>query len=369
MDVEMRARACFGPFSLAAALTAAACSSTPATPAPVATLAAPQLLTPSDGAQVAHPSQPLTLVVQNSSGSKAGTTYTFEVATDVAFANKVQTKDGVAEGTNGQTSVKLDTLAPGNDYFWHARAQSPGVSGVFSDRFKFTMGPALTISVPSPISPLTNAETTPRPALRVTNVTRSGPAGAITYRFEIARDSAFASIVVVGTNVEGVNETGFIPTSDLPTRVLLYWRATATDSASGLTSAPSAVQSFTALPFSQAESVAQELRIVLWPGRIPPGTVGHATMSDTWRVQTLHYLPGNVFFQSPDAEMLRIFDLLDRGFDPEGAAGWMNGNGYPTAALWYPPPEKAVIGLKYVYLASRDKVFTNGTWDIVLRVE
>jgi hypothetical protein len=92
-------------------------------------------------------------------------------------------------------------------------------------------------------------------------------------------------------------------------------------------------------------------------------------MGDNWQVQTLHYLPGNVFFQSPDAEMLRIFDLLDRGFDPDGAAGWMNTNGYPTAALWYPPPEKAVIGLQYVYLASRNKVFVNGTWEVVLRVE
>ena len=27
------------------------------------------------------------------------------------------------------------------------------------------------------------------------------------------------------------------------------------------------------------------------------------------------------------------------------------------------------IGLKYVYLASRNKVFVNGTWEIVLRVE
>ena len=120
---------------------------------------------------------------------------------------------------------------------------------------------------------------------------------------------------------------------------------------------------------SQAENVAQQLGVALWPGIKPPGTGGQATMGDNWQIQTLHYLPTNVFFQSPDVEMLRIFDLLDRGFDPDGAAAWMNGNGYPTAALWYPPPEKAVIGLNYVYLASRNKVFVNGTWEIVLRVE
>jgi len=47
----------------------------------------------------------------------------------------------------------------------------------------------------------------------------------------------------------------------------------------------------------------------------------------------------------------------------------MRTNGYPTQALWYPPPEKAVIGLHYVYLASRNKIVVNGTWDVVLRVE
>ena len=114
--------------------------------------------------------------------------------------------------------------------------------------FKFTIGVAITVAAPAPIGPLTNAETTPRPALRVTNASRSGPAGAITYKFEIARDSAFASIVVTGTNTEGINETGFIPTSDLPTRVPLFWRAMAMDALNGITSLPSAVQSFTAQP-------------------------------------------------------------------------------------------------------------------------
>lgn len=364
----MRGRAGCAVLSLATLLAAAACSSSPAAPAAAST-AAPQQLTPANGAQVANQAQPVTLVVQNAVASKAGTTYTFEVAADVAFTNKVQTKDGVAEGSGGQTSVKLDALPAAKDYYWRARAQAPGAAGVFSDLFKLTIGAAITLAAPAPIGPLTNAEATPRPALRVTNASRSGSAGAITYKFEIARDSAFGSIIVTGTNTEGINETGFIPTSDLPTRVLLFWRATAIDAANGVTSTPSAVQSFTALPFSQAESIAQQLRVALWPGKVPPGAVGHATIGDNWQVQTLHYRPGNVFFQSPDLEMLRIFDLLDRGFDPDGAAGWMNTNGYPTAALWYPPPEKAVIGLQYVYLASRNKVFVNGTWEVVLRVE
>jgi hypothetical protein len=362
----MRARACCVIASLAA-LLAAACSSNPA--APVVPTAAPQQLTPANGAQIANQTQPVTLVVQNAAGSKAGTTYTFEVATDIPFANKVQTKDGIPEGSGGQTSVKLDALPAAKDYYWHVRAQAPGGTGSFSDLFKFTIGSTITLAAPAPIGPLTNAETTPLPALRVSNASRSGSTGAITYKFEIARDSGFGSIVVTGTNTEGVNETGFIPASELPTRVPLFWRATATDAANGVTSSPSAVQSFTALPFSQAETTARQLGVTLWPGNVPPGSVGHATMGDNWQLQTLHYLPGNVFFQSPDVEMIRLFDLLDRGFDPDGAIGWMRTNGYPTAALWYPPPEKAVIGLQYVYLASRNKVVVNGTWEVVLRVE
>jgi len=364
--MHIRIRACSVVLSLTSVLGAAACSKSPT--APATPPAVPVLTTPTNGSQIPNQGQPVTLVVLNASGSAAATTYTFEVASDIAFTTKVQTKDGISGGITGQTSAQLDPLPAQRDYYWRARAQAPGATGTFSDPFKFTIGGAITLGAPVPIGPLSNAETTSRPALRVSNVSRTGPTGPITYRFEIAGDSGFASIVAAGTNIEGVNETGFIATIDLPTRARLFWRAFAIDATNAVTSPSSTIQSFTPLP-SQAENVAQQLGVVLWPGIKPPGTGGQATMGDNWQIQTMHYLPTNVFFQSPDVEMLRIFDLLDRGFDPDGAAAWMNGNGYPTAALWYPPPEKAVIGLKYVYLASRNKVFVNGTWEVVLRLE
>ncbi len=338
-------------------------------------IAAPRPVAPATNAVIRNQDQPVVLVVSNAVVTKpGGTTYTFEVATDLGFANKVQTKDAVPEGT-GTTAVGLDLLAAGRDYYWHARAQGAGTTGVFGATFKFTVGPAITINAPVPIAPLTNARTTARPALRVSNAVRTGPAGAITYRFEVSTVSSFVSLVMTGTNSEGINETGFIPPTDLPTTGNLFWRAIAFDLANGVSSAPSAVQSFSASPPSQAEAVAAELGQPLWPGQVPTGTVGHATMGEAgaygvgWNVQTLHYAPANVNFQSPDMEMVRLFDLLDRGFDPDGAAAWMNQHGYPTQALWYPPPEKAVIGLRYVYIAARGKVSVNGTWDIVLRVE
>jgi len=57
---------------------------------------------------------------------------------------------------------------------------------------------------------------------------------------------------------------------------------------------------------------------------------------------------------------LQLFDLLDRGFDPDGAIGWMKTNGYPTTAVWYPDVKS--IGLPFQYLA-----LVNGAWELVLR--
>jgi hypothetical protein len=321
----------------------------------------PRLLLPATNTTIPNTKQPVTLVVLNALVTKpGGTTYTFEIARDVAFGTKVQTKDGVAEGSGGQTSVTLDALAAATDYYWHARATSGGTTGVFSAPFRFTVGPAITINAPVPIAPLNGAQTDPRPALRVTNAVVQGPAGVITYKFEISTVSTFASILVTGTKSEGLNETGFVPTSDLPSTGTLFWRATAMDAANGVTSAPSAVQSFTANKPSQASIVAAKLGVVLWPGVQPPGSVGHATMGNDWNVEPIVSFSGVVFINPPLNE-LQVFDLLDRGFDPPGAIEWMHANGYPDAGLWYPDP--GVIAFVWEYMA-----LINGRWDIIIRV-
>jgi hypothetical protein len=361
-----------------AAVAVIGCSDSPSSPSGssefTGSVTVPVPALPAANASMRFGDQPITLAVRNAAVTTTGTVYAFEVAIDSAFSSMVQTKDDVAEGANGQTSVRLDPLAGAKDYYWRARAKSGGTTGPFSATYKFTIGPAVIVNAPVPIGPLTGTTTTPRPALRVTNATRSG-AGTITYRFEVANSSEFTTIVASATVNEGINETGFIPTSDLPVNATLYWRATAIDASTGVSSTPSAVQSFTPRPFSQAERIALQLGVPLWPGAQPSGSVGHATMGDEpvfgqgWHIQTLHYLPTNVFFQSPDIEMLRYFDLFDRGYDPDSAIAWLQSNGYPTIAQWYPGPEKAVLGLRYVYIAARHKVVTNGIWDVVLRVE
>jgi hypothetical protein len=353
-------------------LVATGCSSSnPATPSATASVTTPRALAPANVAQIANTAQPVTLVVQNAVVTQSvGTIYTFEVASDPAFANKAQTKSGVTEGSNGQTSLTLGTLPAGSSYYWHAQVTAGGTTSPFSAASQFTIGPAIVIGAPTPLAPANGASTTTQPTFTVANAGHSGPVGPLTYRFDISTSPTFAAVAVTGTVTEGTGQTSFRPSAFLTLNTTYYWRVTAIDVANVIAGPPSAAQSFTAnQPSSVATGIANALGVVLWPGTVPPGAIGQATLGDNWQIQTLHHVPTNTFFQSPTVEMLRLFDLFDRGFDPQSAIDWLNGNGYPTGAQWYPPPEKAVLGLQFVYLAARNKAVAHGTWDLVLKLE
>jgi hypothetical protein len=346
-------------------------SANPATPTATASVTTPRAVTPANVAQIANNAQPVTLTVQNAVVTQsAGTTYTFEVATDAAFANKVQTKSGVAEGTSGQTSLTLATLPAGASYYWHAQVTAGGTTGLFSTAFQFTIGPAIVIGAPTPLAPANGASTSTQPMLTVANAGHTGPVGPLTYRFDISTSPTFGAVAVTGSVVEGATQTSFTPSVFLTLNTTYYWRATAVDVANVIAGPASTVQSFTVnQPNSVAITIAAALGVVLWPGNVPPGTNGQATLGDNWQIQTLFHVPTGTSFQSPTIEMVRFFDLFDRGFDPQSAINWLNGNGYPTGAQWYPPPDKAVLGLQFVYLAARNKVVAHGTWDLVLKTE
>src|SRR5262249_11098549 len=131
--------------------------------------------------------QPVTLVVQDAAVTAVTCiTYTFDVATDAWFAWKVAVKDADPRYGNWRTTVNLDALPGGKDYYWHARVTAGGSAGQFSAVQKFSLGVTVVLNAPTPIGPLTGVTTTPRPALRVNNATRSGQTGAITYLFEVA---------------------------------------------------------------------------------------------------------------------------------------------------------------------------------------
>src|SRR4051812_2659862 len=142
----------------AVCLAAAACSknSTPTQPTTVAAAAdgaaatasvtVPRQISPAAGASIRNADQPVTLVVANAVLTQSATaTYTFEVSTDAGFSTKVYSKIGVAAGTGGQTSLTIDRIAAGTNYFWRARAEGGGTAGPYTAGRAFTIGPAIII--------------------------------------------------------------------------------------------------------------------------------------------------------------------------------------------------------------------------------
>jgi len=223
--------------------------------------------------------------------------------------------------------------------------------------------PQASISAPIPVSPGNGAATSGWPTFIVTDATRTGAvSNALVYRFDISTSSTFGSILVTGTVSEAPSQTSFTPpaSTPAPAQSVLYWRVVAIDPINVIASPATTAQSFTyTAPPSAAAVMATQEGTVLWPGTQPPGAPGHATLGNFWSIATLVSYNG-VSFLSPPLEALQVFDLLDRGMDPQSAIDWMHANGYATIAAWY--PSVAVIGFNYEYMA-----FINGRWDLVLK--
>ena len=335
---------------IAALGTVAACSSSPTGPSGSTTIATAVPVSPANGATVANNTQPITLTVNNASSSSSSLVYTFEVATDSGFANKVASKD-VPQGTD-QTSLKLDPLAADKTYYWRVRATAGDTVGAYTSPVTFTIGPAITIDPPVAVLPVSGSTTpSPRPTLTVQNSTHSGPIGSIVYRFEIATDAGFANVIQSGTVAETSSQTSFTPSANLAFTTKFYWHARGTDTANNVSGNYSTASTFTTP--SNAD--------VLWAGVQPPGTNGQAIRGDNWETQNQLSFDGQPFV-SPTLEMKQVFDLLDRGFDPQGAIDWMHSNGYQTGAAWF--PRTSTIGFEFMYMALID-----GRWDLVMRSE
>jgi hypothetical protein len=355
---------------LGLAMTLGACSTKNSSTSATATVGAPVLVSPAGGASIGWANQPITMVVTNVSGVSSAATYTFEVATDAAFTNKVSTKTASA-GTN-QTSVQADTLAALATYYWRARVQDGSTTGPFANPNAFSVGEKIVIGAPTPLSPANSAATAGWPTLTVANATRSGPTGSIVYKFEVSSSSAFTTIVASGSVPEGSGQTSYTPTlSNAPVAgSTYYWRVTVTDTTYSVSGAASTTRSFVFQNLAVAMALQQG--ITLWPGVQPPGTPGKTQISGGWDLANLVSFTG-VRFTSPTLENMRLLDLLDRGYDPNAAIGWMNTNGYGTAAVYY--SSVAAIGFEWNYMANltaNDQVCAPGTagcaWALVFRV-
>lgn len=221
------------------------------------TLTTPAAVSPDNNKQFKNVEQPVTLTVKNAvtTGSSA-LTYGFEVATDAAFANKVFSKDGVAE-TSGQTSLKIDRLTPDQNYFWRAHASVGSLAGPNSAPRAFTIGPEVILQTPALVSPGDNGSASGTPTLTVNNVARSGPAGQVFYRFEVATNASFGALAFVGTVPEQAGgQTSFSVTVPSNTPAGTYfWRVQASDPSNAVTSAFSSTFSFRFQPFDMHQAV------------------------------------------------------------------------------------------------------------------
>ncbi len=110
---------------------------------------APTLLTPANGASNVGITPSFTW-----NAAAGGVTYTFELATDAAFTELVDSASGLTEGSYS-TDV---TLAASTTYYWRVRSENPCGTGAFGATFSFTTGNIVTetfvsTDVPKAIGP------------------------------------------------------------------------------------------------------------------------------------------------------------------------------------------------------------------------
>jgi hypothetical protein len=220
----------------------------------------------------------------------------------------------------------------------------------------------VTVSTPTPVGPSNGTVSFGWPTFTVHNATKTNTTNALMYRFDVSNREDFATVAFSGMVSEGPEQTSYTPpaTQQPPSEGVLYWRALALDQASAVQSATSSPQAFTFYVNTEQNRIASTVYGGLWPGARPTGTHGRAAFGPGWQVRTLRSFDG-VTFQSPPIETLRIFDLLDLGYDVDSAINWMRSNGYPTTAVWY--PSVAAIGFPFQYMA-----LIRGEWELVVRV-
>jgi hypothetical protein len=222
------------------------------------TITTPVMVSPTVNQQFKFADQPLTLTVKNAAQTGSSPlTYSFEVATDAAFANKVYSKDGVTEGSGGQTSLKIDTLAgPGaKNYFWRTRASTANTQGLYSSGRAFAIGPQVVIGAATLVAPAAGATLGDKGSLTVSNASVTGPAGQIVYRFEVSDSNAFTNLVFASSVNQTSGSTSASMTAKLVTNGNYFWRVQVSDPTTGVVGPYSTVGSFKFVPFDMTQAV------------------------------------------------------------------------------------------------------------------
>ena len=323
------------------------------------TLTTPTAVSPAAGAQIRFAEQPVTLTVRNAATTGSSPlTYTFQIATDAGFASVLTGRDNVAEGSNGQTSLTVDRLPGDRTYYWRARVSSGGTSGLFNTPRSLNIGPEVVLQKPVLGDPSNNSNVPEQPTLNVNRVTRSGPAGAITYRFEVSESSGFGSLAYVAT----VNERTDLPytphqtTSKLTADKVYFWRVQARDASNNINSPFSDTAQFKVVRGMDLKSAVIE---------IGPGNIADWELTAT--ITEAYYVPGSlcIFHTRLGIWPATLFNA--DGTTIEGNQ-WVfaniNGQWYGGAADWYRPGQacKGIdefsIGRDAFYLKPQSPIYS-----------
>ena len=168
------------------------------------------MLEPTTGTKISVEKQPVTLLIENAgSNGPRPLTYTFDIATDAAFSNKVFSRDGITPGRQRPHQPAMtDVLATGHTYFWRVRAQDGANTGPFATPAAFEIFTPIVIDVPGLSAPAANSTVvTLWPTFTIANAPRSGPVGAMSYLIEVADSDSFANKAATWSVAETPNHT------------------------------------------------------------------------------------------------------------------------------------------------------------------
>ncbi|HEY3384091.1 MAG TPA: hypothetical protein VGK32_20195 [Vicinamibacterales bacterium] len=240
---------------LVPALAAAACStqksSSPLSPSvagPIAgvSISPPTPVEPKASSSIDVGSQPITLVVANATtNGQRPLEYAFEVASDADFTTKVITREGIAPGSNGQTSFKLpDPLTANRTYYWRSKAEDGANTGPFSVGVPFTVIVPVVLEAPQLVSPINGVTTDLGPTFVVHNSARSGSPVGVSYDFEASKDQAFSQVAGTTNTAEQPGDTRATLSANLAYGTRYYWRARAREMSKSVVGPWSVTQTF-----------------------------------------------------------------------------------------------------------------------------
>lgn len=210
-------------------------------------IGAPTASSPAGGVTIVGNAPTLVAAHATITGPAESTKYRFELSTDAGFATLTAVLETPPSGGD-ITSFEPGGLPYDQLFYWRVRvfatARDGQVLGPW-DSTSFRTPPApVIIGTPVPISPVGNVTTANlRPTLTATNGAISGPAGVVSYRFEVDEGTSFgAPVATIVVLASGSGTTTATLAGDLEAGSSYFWRVSASNA--NITTSWSAPQPF-----------------------------------------------------------------------------------------------------------------------------